>query len=106
MAVTARRSVRVTRGCLYSYYRADPAHHEALRGAVEGLFRAVSQTYGVAGRWMRRKDDPYTFMEIYTGAADVEALAQFVREECERAGFRRLLADAGVRHDELFVDAD
>jgi hypothetical protein len=104
MAAPAPRGV--TRGCLYSYYRADPAHRDALRGAVETLFQTVSQTYGIEGRWMRRKDDPDTFMEIYTGTADVEALAQFVREQCERLGFRRLLADSGVRHDELFVDAD
>jgi hypothetical protein len=103
MASPARRSV--TRGCLYSYYRADPAHREALRGAVEALFRSVSQIFGVEGRWMQRKDDPDTFMEIYAGAADVDALAQFVREQCERSGFRRLLADSGVRHDELFVEA-
>lgn len=95
----------MTRGCLYSYYRADPAHWEALRGTVEALFRNVLETFGIEGRWMRRKDDPDTFMEIYSGAPDVEALAEFIREQCERSGFRRLLADAGVRHDELFVDA-
>ena len=107
MASPARRSV--TRGCLYSYYRADPAHREALRGAVEALFRSVSQIFGVEGRWMQRKDDPDTFMAIAPEqedlAGDVDALAQFVREQCERSGFRRLLADSGVRHDELFVEA-
>jgi hypothetical protein len=55
---------------------------------------------------MHRKDDPQTCMEVYGESADVEALAAFIRQECERTGFRQLLADAGVRHDEIFVDAD
>jgi len=96
----------VTRGSLYSYYRIDPARRAALRGAVEALFRAVAQAHGVAGRWMQRKDDAQTFMEVYGDSADVEALAAFVRQECERTGFRQLLADAAVRHDEIFVDVD
>jgi uncharacterized small protein (DUF1192 family) len=96
----------VTSGSLYSYYRADPARREALRSAVEALFHAVAQTHGIQGRWMHRKDDPETFMEVYDGSADLEALVAFIRQECERTGFRQLLADAGARHDEIFVDAD
>jgi len=96
----------VTRASLYCYYRADPAHRVALRSAVEALFRAVAQAHGVQGRWLHRKDDPQTCMEVYGDSADVEALAAFIRQECERTGFRQLLADAGVRHDEIFVDAD
>jgi quinol monooxygenase YgiN len=96
----------VTRASLYSYYRVDPARRDALRSAVEALFQAVAQAHGVQGRWMHRKDDPETFMEVYDNSEDVEALAAFIRQECERTGFRQLLADAGARHDEIFVDAD
>jgi hypothetical protein len=96
----------VTRGCLYCYYRADPAQIKALRNAVDALFRAVSENFSVQGRWLQRRDDPATCMEIYADVANVDALGQFLRQECERSGFRRLLADAGVRHDEVFVDAN
>ena len=96
----------MTRGCLYCYYRGDPAQSKALRNAVDALFRAVSENFSVQGRWMRRKDDPDTFMEIYADVANIDALVEFIQEECERSGFRRLLADSGVRHDEVFVDAD
>jgi len=96
----------VTRGCLYCYYRVDPAQSRALRNAVDALFHAVAENFSVQGRWMRRKDDPATCMEIYADVANVNALVQFIQQECERSGFRRLLADAGVRHDEVFVDAD
>lgn len=96
----------MTRGCLYCYYRGDPAHSKALRSAVDALFHAVSENFSVQGRWMRRKDDPDTFMEIYADVANIDALVEFIQEECERSGFRRLLADSGVRHDEVFVNAD
>ncbi|MDX1374137.1 MAG: DUF4936 family protein [Burkholderiales bacterium] len=96
----------MTRACLYTYYRIDPARQREARTAVEALFAAAAQAYGVRGRWMRRKDDPSTFLEVYAEVENVEALAAFIRSECERMGFVRLLADGAARHDEIFVDAD
>jgi hypothetical protein len=96
----------VTRASLYTYYRIDPARRAALRTAVDALFAAVAQAYGVQGRWMRRKDDPGTYLEVYADVENVEALVLFVRRECERSGFAALLADGTARHDEVFVDAD
>lgn len=96
----------MTRATLYSYYRIDPARRGALRGAVDALFAAVAKAYGVRGRWMRRKDDPDTYLEVYADVENVDALALFVRRECEQSGFAALLADGTARHDEVFVDAD
>ncbi len=42
---------------------------QSLRDEVESLFRAVEATTGVRGRWMRRRDDPATYMEVYEGRA-------------------------------------
>lgn len=96
----------MTRASLYTYYRIDPARCAELRAAVDALFAAAAQAYGVRGRWMRRKDDPSTFLEVYAGLENVDAFAAFIRRECERTGFTRLLADGSARHDEIFVDAD
>ena len=96
----------MTRASLYSYYRIDPERSKEARAAVDALFDAVAQAYGVQGRWMRRHDDPHTYMEIYADIDDVDGLLAFTRRECERMGFARLLADSGARHDEIFVDAD
>jgi len=104
MALPALRSV--TRGCLYTYYRIVPGRREEVRAAVEALFAAAAQAYGVQGRWMRRGDDAQTYLEVYIDVENASALAVFLRRECERTGFARLLADGGVRHDEIFVDAD
>jgi len=95
----------VTRASLYVYYRVAPAHRDALQRAVDALF-AAARTQGAHGRWMRRRDDPSTYMEVYADVDDVDALVAFLQQECERTGFARLLGDGGTRHDEIFVDTD
>jgi hypothetical protein len=96
----------VKRASLYTYYRIKPERREDVRAAVDALFVAAAQAYGIQGRWMRRKDDPQTYLEIYADrdVDHVEALTAFLHRECERIGFARLLADGSVRHDEIFVD--
>ena len=66
----------------YVYYKADPSRLTELRAAVEALFDAVEQACGVRGRWMRRRDDPTTYMEVYEGVADEAAFEALL----ERAG--------------------
>ena len=81
----------------YVYYKADPTRLTELRSAVEALFDAVEQACGVRGRWMRRRDDPTTYMEVYEGVADEAAFEALL----ERAG-----AALGVqRRIERFVCA-
>lgn len=57
----------------YVYYKVDPVRLDEVRAAVEGLFAAVERECGVRGRWMRRRDDPATYMEVYEGVADEAA---------------------------------
>ena len=82
----------------YVYYKVAPGQLEALRPRVQDLFREAKLKFGVTGRWMRRRDDPTTYMEVYegvTGEAGFEALL-------EREG-----AKLGVaRKVERFIAAD
>ena len=57
----------------YVYYKVDPARLEEVRTQVEKLFAAVERQCGVRGRWMRRRDDPATCMEVYEGVSDEKA---------------------------------
>lgn len=81
----------------YVYYKADPGAAEALRGSVTALFDRVEQRFGVRGRWMRRRDDPATFMEVYEGIADAAAFEAFLEFEAAALGLER--------HVERFVCA-
>ena len=54
----------------YVYYKVDPARVAELRAVVERLFAALERDCGVRGRWMHRRDDPATYMEVYEGVTD------------------------------------
>lgn len=69
----------------YVYYRVDSDRVSVLRPQVERLFEQVQKQFGVRGRWMRRRDDPATYMEVYEGVADDAAFDALLARET--AGF-------------------
>ena len=73
----------------YVYYRVDPAKLGELRVAIEELFRVVERETGVRGRWMHRRDDPTTYMEVYEGVPDSAALDMLLERETTRLGLTR-----------------
>ena len=63
----------------YVYYKVPPERLAEMTVAVKRLFQAVLRHSEVRGRWMRRRDDPTTYMEVYEGVpdeADFEDLLQ------------------------------
>ena len=81
----------------YVYYKVDPRRLAELRARVASLFAMIERECGVRGRWMHRRDDPSTYMEVYEGVADDAAFEALL----ERAG-----AGLGVqRRVERFVCA-
>lgn len=54
----------------YVYYKVDVGRLDELRAAVERLFAAVERDCGVRGRWLRRRDDAATYMEVYEDVRD------------------------------------
>ena len=81
----------------YVYYKVDPQRLAELRPQVASLFALIERECGVRGRWMHRRDDPTTYMEVYEDIADA-------------AAFEALLARAGAglgvqRRVERFVCA-
>lgn len=74
----------------YVYYKADPARVAELRAVVEKLFLRVHAATGIQGEWQRRRDDPSTFMEIYSNVVDAGAFDQAITAALEEAGFAQL----------------
>lgn len=81
----------------YVYYRVDSARHDELRRAIEALFALIESRTGVRGRWMRRRDEPTTFMEVYEGVADEHGFEALLESETAALGLER--------HTESFVCA-
>ena len=73
----------------YVYYRVDAARIDALRPSVEELFKVIERETSIRGRWMRRRDDPLTYMEVYEGVADDEAFDTLLERESAKLGLER-----------------
>jgi len=81
----------------YVYYRIEPARAAALGREIERIFAAVEQATGVRGRWMRRRDEPSTYMEVYEDVPDAAAFEALLERESATLGLQR--------HVERFVCA-
>jgi hypothetical protein len=73
----------------YVYYRVDGASIDSIRSAVLKIFEAVKEQTGIQGRWMRRRDDPTTYMEVYEGVADDAAFEALLARESAGLGLQR-----------------
>ena len=68
-----------------------------LRPGIERLFAAIERECGVRGRWMHRRDDPVTYMEVYEGVTDTARFETVLARESAGLGLQR--------RTELFVSA-
>ena len=75
----------------YVYYKLDSRQVASANSLVTELFEQVKQKFGVHGRWMRRRDDPSTYMEVYEGVRDGAAFEALMKSEGPRFGVQRRL---------------
>jgi hypothetical protein len=73
----------------YVYYRVDPGRVPALREQIGAILRTVEQATGVRGRWMRRRDEPSTYMEVYEDVADERGFEALLARESAALGLER-----------------
>ncbi len=73
----------------YVYYKVAPERVAGLRASVERLFDKIEAELGVRGRWMRRRDDPATYMEVYEGVRDEQAFEALLAREAQAFGPER-----------------
>jgi len=81
----------------FVYYRVDAGRVAALRAQVETVFETIERATGVRGRWMRRRDEPTTYMEVYENVEDERAFETLLERETAAFGLQR--------HVERFVCA-
>ena len=73
----------------YVYYKVSPDRHGELHAAVHALFSLVEKQFGVRGRWLRRRDDPTTYMEVYEGVNDEAGFEDLLKRESGVIGVPR-----------------
>jgi hypothetical protein len=82
----------------YVYYRVDVTRLDSVRFSIQELFKVIERETGVRGRWMRRRDDPATYLEVYEGVADDAQFAALLAREAAGLGLER--------RQEIFTDAE
>jgi Domain of unknown function (DUF4936) len=73
----------------YVYYKVSAAQLGQVRPRVEDLFRRAKLDFGVTGRWMRRRDDPTTYMEVYEDVGDEAGFEALLEREGAKLGLAR-----------------
>ena len=73
----------------YVYYRVDPKRFDEIRFSVEKIFKAVKSETGIQGKWLRRRDDAATCMEVYEGVKDEHAFEAALEREAAKLGLER-----------------
>lgn len=73
----------------YVYYKISPDKVAQMRASVHALFDAVEMNCGVRGRWMHRRDDPSTYMEVYENVQDEAAFEALLEREGAKLGVQR-----------------
>ena len=73
----------------YVYYRVDAARVGSLSADIEILLENIQKQSGIRGRWMRRRDDPTTYMEVYEGVADDKSFDALLEREAAGLGLER-----------------
>lgn len=75
----------------YVYYKLAPAQVDEARRLIHALFDQMESRFGIRGRWMHRRDDPSTYMEVYEGVKDEAAFEMLLEREGARLGVPRKL---------------
>lgn len=83
----------------YVYYKLDQERLPLARSFVGNLFLTLERQLGVRGRWMRRRDDPTTYMEVYEDVEDEAAFEALLESEGARLGVARKLERFVSLHD-------
>ena len=70
----------------YVYYKIDSARLRQFWPLVQQIFPEIEKQTGIRGRWMRRRDDPTTYMEVYEGVKDETAFEAVLEREGAKLG--------------------
>jgi hypothetical protein len=73
----------------YIYYKVPADRLVALRALVQILLTEIEKQTGIRGRWMHRRDDPLTYMEVYEDVKDQKVFEALLEREGAKLGVPR-----------------
>ena len=87
----------------YIYYPVRIGLEGDLARALDNAQADLQARTGIAGRVLRKADDPWTWMEIYENVTDVAAFDVALEQAIERHGLTRFVEEGARRHTERFI---
>ncbi len=87
----------------YIYYPVRIGLEADLARALFNLQAELAAQTGVAGHFLRKADDPWTWMEIYENVTDVAAFDAALEQAVTKHALLRFVDEGGSRHLERFV---
>jgi len=93
----------VTPSHYYIYYPVRIGLEADLARALFNLQAELAAQTGIAGRFLRKADDPWTWMEIYENVTDVAAFDAALEQAVIKHALLRFVDEGGRRHLERFV---
>lgn len=97
------RPVSTTTSHYYIYYPVRMGLEADLSRTLFNLQNDIQHTTGVAGRFLRKADDPWTWMEIYENVTDVAAFDSALESGVEKHGLERFVDEGASRRIERFI---
>ena len=88
----------------YIYYRVDPARTAASERRIGELLEAMRKATGVAGRLMKKRDEPNLWMEVYENVTDEARFEWELAEAVDHLKIQELLLPGTPRHLECFQE--
>ena len=93
----------MNRSHYYIYYPVRIGLEADLARALYNAQAELQAQTGIAGRVLRKADDPWTWMEIYVNVTDVPAFDAALEQAIEHHGLLRFVDEGGRRHTERFA---
>lgn len=87
----------------YIYYPIRLGQEADLARVLDLIQADLARSLGIQGRYLRRADDPWTWMEIYENVSDPTTFETALGHLLDAHGFGRFLDEGSRRHVERFV---
>jgi len=87
----------------YIYYRVEPAGAAALEARIHEMQTALRNQTGIAGRLLKKRDEPLLWMEVYENVAETESFEDALTRIVEEYRIRQFLEPGSQRHTECFA---
>jgi hypothetical protein len=86
----------------YIYYRVDPSKSDVGERRIRELFTAMRRATGIAGRLMKKRNEPTLWMEVYENVTDEAKFEWELAEAIEQLKVQEVLLAGTARHIECF----